>query len=193
MSRDIATIILRTVSAWALSPYLTLSSFVTPSTSIATSSPNSRRQLLERVVGVFDRVVQERRRDRARSEAEIREDLRDGERMRDVRLAALTRLAGVGALGDGVGALDDRQVALGMVRAHRPQELLDVIAARRPREDPRNETAKRRGLRGQGGTVSVIRSSPLRWIRQSYARAEGGLRPGRPPARAPRGRARRAP
>ena len=41
MSRDIATIILRTVSACALSPYLTLSSFVTPSTSIATSSPNS--------------------------------------------------------------------------------------------------------------------------------------------------------
>ncbi len=41
MSRDIATIILRTVSACALSPYLTLSSLVTPSTSIATSSPNS--------------------------------------------------------------------------------------------------------------------------------------------------------
>ncbi len=41
MSFDIATIILRTVSAWALSPYLTLSSLVTPSTSIATSSPKS--------------------------------------------------------------------------------------------------------------------------------------------------------
>ncbi len=40
MSFDIATIILRTVSACALSPYLTLSSLVTPSTSIATSSPN---------------------------------------------------------------------------------------------------------------------------------------------------------
>ena len=43
MSFDIATIILRTVSAWALSPYLTLSSLVTPSTSIAISSPNSSR------------------------------------------------------------------------------------------------------------------------------------------------------
>ena len=42
MSRDIATIILRIVSASALSPYFTLSSLVTPSTSSATSSPNSR-------------------------------------------------------------------------------------------------------------------------------------------------------
>ena len=43
MSRDIATIILRMVSACAESPYLTLSSLVTPSTSAATSSPKSER------------------------------------------------------------------------------------------------------------------------------------------------------
>ena len=43
MSRDIATTILRTVSACAASPYLTLSSLVTPSTSSAISSPNSPR------------------------------------------------------------------------------------------------------------------------------------------------------
>ncbi len=43
MSLLIATTILRTVSAWALSPYFSLSSFVTPSTSIATSSPKSAR------------------------------------------------------------------------------------------------------------------------------------------------------
>ena len=43
MSRDIATIILRMVSACAESPYLTLSSLVTPSTSWATSSPKSAR------------------------------------------------------------------------------------------------------------------------------------------------------
>ena len=41
MSRDIATTILRTVSASAEAPYLTLSSLVTPSTSAATSSPKS--------------------------------------------------------------------------------------------------------------------------------------------------------
>ena len=43
MSRDMATTILRTVSASAESPYLTLSSLVTPSTSAAMSSPNSPR------------------------------------------------------------------------------------------------------------------------------------------------------
>jgi hypothetical protein len=43
MSFDIATTIFRTVSACALSPYLSLSSLVTPSTSIAISSPKSCR------------------------------------------------------------------------------------------------------------------------------------------------------
>ena len=43
MSRDIATTILRTVSASATSPYLTLSSLVTPSTRAAISSPKSAR------------------------------------------------------------------------------------------------------------------------------------------------------
>ena len=43
MSRDMATTILRTVSASAEAPYLTLSSLVTPSTRAAMSSPNSPR------------------------------------------------------------------------------------------------------------------------------------------------------
>ncbi len=41
MSRAMATTILRTVSACAASPYVTLSSLVTPSTSMAISSPYS--------------------------------------------------------------------------------------------------------------------------------------------------------
>jgi len=41
MSRAIAMTILRTVSAWAASPYLTLSNLVTPSTRSAISSPKS--------------------------------------------------------------------------------------------------------------------------------------------------------
>jgi len=43
MSRLIATTILRIVSALALSPYVIRSSFVTPSTMVATSSPYSSR------------------------------------------------------------------------------------------------------------------------------------------------------
>ena len=88
-----ATTILRTVSAWALSPYFTLSSFVTPSTSIATSSPKSSRQRVERVVGVFDRVVQQRGGERLWPEPEVGEDLGDRHRMGDVRLTAAAQLA----------------------------------------------------------------------------------------------------
>ena len=42
-SFDMAMTIFRTVSAWAESPYFSLSSLVTPSTSSATSSPKSAR------------------------------------------------------------------------------------------------------------------------------------------------------
>ena len=91
MSFDIATIILRTVSACALSPYLTLSSLVTPSTSIAISSPNASRSSSS-VYSVSSTVS-------CRSaaaivfgtDAEVGEDLGDGDRMRDVRLAAERR------------------------------------------------------------------------------------------------------
>ena len=55
MSRAIATIILRMVSAWAVSPYWTFSSLVTPSTSWATSSPKSERSS-SRVYGVSSTV-----------------------------------------------------------------------------------------------------------------------------------------
>ncbi len=55
MSRDIATIILRIVSACAESPYWTLSSLVTPSTIWATSSPKSSRHCLS-VYGVSSTV-----------------------------------------------------------------------------------------------------------------------------------------
>ncbi len=55
MSRDIATTILRTVSASAAAPYLTLSSLVTPSTSAAISSPNWPRSSVS-VYGVSSTV-----------------------------------------------------------------------------------------------------------------------------------------
>lgn len=110
-----------------------------------------RRQVVEPVGGVLDRIVEERRGDRPRSEPQVGEDLRDRERMRDVRLAALPRLTTVRLVGDRIGALEDDEVALGMVRPHRPQQLLDIIPSRRPREDPRHESSKRRCRRGGNG------------------------------------------
>ena len=69
-------------------------------------------QLLERVAGVFDGVVQQRRDQRGRVHAQFGEDVRDGERMRDVRVAGLAELAGVPLLGDVVGALQQREIRL---------------------------------------------------------------------------------
>jgi hypothetical protein len=112
--------------------------------------PEVGGQLVERVVGVFDRVMQQRGRDGPGAQAEVGEDLRHGQRMRDVRLTALAHLPRVRALRNRVGPLDDREIALGVMGANRAQQLLDIVATRRPGEDPRYEPAKRRGLRGRG-------------------------------------------
>ncbi len=70
-------------------------------------------ELRERVVGVLDRVVQQRGGERRPVEPELGEDRRDRDGVRDVRVAALAQLAAVGALGGLVGALDDAEVRAG--------------------------------------------------------------------------------
>ena len=96
MSRAIATTILRTVSACAASPYLTLSSLVTPSTSVGDLVAEVAAQRRPGVyVGVLDRVVQQRRAQRRRRHAELGQDRGDRERVGDVRVAALAQLAAV--------------------------------------------------------------------------------------------------
>ena len=66
--------------------------------------------LLGGELGVFERVVQDRRDDRLGVHAELGEDAGDGDRMRDVRLAALARLAFVGERADFVRAADARDL-----------------------------------------------------------------------------------
>ena len=99
--------------------------------------------LVERVVGVFDGVVQQRRRDGLRSDAEVGEDLRDRDRVRDVRLAALALLALVGALGGRVRALDEREVGLRVVHPHGAHQRVDRAGRLRLREDARHQAAQR--------------------------------------------------
>ena len=142
MSRLIATIILRIVSASALSPYFTLSSLVTPSTSWATSSPKSRAHVVEGVRRVLDRVVEQRRDQRRLGHAELGEDRRHRERVGDVGLAALALLAAVHPLGGDVGALEQRQVGLGVVGPDRAEQRLeDRVARLAPGADPRQPGA----------------------------------------------------
>ena len=73
-------------------------------------------QLRERVVGVLDGVVQQRRTQGRRRHAELGEDRRHRERVGDVGIAALAGLPLVHPLGDLVRLLDRRDVALGMGR-----------------------------------------------------------------------------
>ena len=78
-----------------------------------------------------------------RAEAEVGEDLRDRDRVRDVRLAALALLPVVRLLGGRVGALDDREIGLRVVRPHRPEQRVDGTGRLRAREDARDRTAQR--------------------------------------------------
>ena len=110
MSLAIATTILRTVSDWAASPKLTLSSLVTPSTSMATSGPNSVFRSVEGVGRVLDGVVQQRGGQSGAAQAQFGEDGGYGHRVRDVRIPALALLPAVAALGHDEGALDEVEV-----------------------------------------------------------------------------------
>ena len=116
MSPAIATIILRTFSAWASSRVRegSFSSFVSPSTMCATSSPKSALDALERDRRVLHRVVQERRLQRGGVQPELRQDHRDRERVLDERLAGQAHLALVRGLRREVGALQVLRSAFGL-------------------------------------------------------------------------------
>jgi hypothetical protein len=156
-SRAIATTILRMVSASAALPSSTLSSFVTPSTRCATSSPKVAAQPLQRVVGVLDGVVQQRRDERRRVHAQLGQDRRHGQRVGDVRIARLALLARVPGVGDVVGALQQRQVRLRVQDAvHRGERFQDRLdRARALRGHPPGEAGAHalggRGLGRSGG------------------------------------------
>ena len=71
-------------------------------------------QLLQRVAGVLDGVVQQRRDQRDGVHPQLGQDRGHGERVGDVRVARLALLALVLGVGDVVGALQQRQVRLGV-------------------------------------------------------------------------------
>ncbi|CAM5719115.1 hypothetical protein SVIOM342S_07310 [Streptomyces violaceorubidus] len=84
-------------------------------------------QVLQAVLGVLDGVVQQPGHQGGRIHAQLGEDGSDGERVRDVRVAALALLAAVPAFGDLVGALDlaqGRRLDLRVVAAHYAQQRL---------------------------------------------------------------------
>ena len=96
---------------------------------------------------------------RLRADAEIGEDLRDRDRMGDVRLAALALLPVVRPLGGRVRALDQRDVGLRMVR---PTVRISVSTAPGGCEREKSRGTRRRSDAVVGGCSRVSVTSALR-------------------------------
>ena len=117
MSSAIASSILRMFSACCCSwlCVLNFDSFVTPSTRRATFGAEALLDVAEAVLGVLRDVVEQLALDGDRVDAEVGEDLRRFDRVRDERLARRPLLAGVGLDGEVEGALDAAQVRVRVV------------------------------------------------------------------------------
>ena len=71
--------------------------------------------LIQRVVGVLHRVMQQTGRHHNRPHAQIRENLGNGQRMDDVRFARLAALGGVLDDGTPVGTVENGQILIGVM------------------------------------------------------------------------------
>ena len=98
---------------------------VTPSTSSATSSPNSSLDLLERGERVLDRVVQQPGDDHRLVEPQVRDDARDLERVHRYGSPDLRTLLGVQLGCERVGALDRAGVGVVPGFLQRGDQLVD--------------------------------------------------------------------
>src|SRR5206468_3526200 len=92
--------------------------------------------VLDGLRGVLGHVMQERRRDRRRIHAELRDEHRDRGRVRDVRLAGHALLAFVGLGRVSVRAADELRVALGVVAEYFLREGVGVDVAVALRAQP---------------------------------------------------------
>ncbi len=116
--------------------------------------------LLERVRRVLDGVVEQGRDQGRLGHADVGQDRGDRERVGDVGVAALAGLAGVELLGDPVGALDQREVGLGVVGADRPEQRLELgilrlVALRAPIRARRLRMARGDGSRSAARSRAV--------------------------------------
>ena len=116
-------------------------SLVTPSTSVATSSPNCSRTSSSDARRVLDRVVQQRRAQRLGVEAHAGADLRDADRVDDEVLAGLAPLVGVVLAGEDERRLDARR---GRSRPRASSACSSTIAKR-------SESSRARAASGRRG------------------------------------------
>jgi hypothetical protein len=119
-------------------------------------------ELVERVGGVLDRVVQQRGAQRLGVHAEFGEDRGHRERMGDVRIAALALLLAVVVGRDVIGALDDTHVRLGMCVPERLDQRFEYrihdgsTLGAEPGEPPADPGGRGRN-RGRGSPIALVR------------------------------------
>ena len=141
----------RSFSDWAS----ILLSLVTPSTSRATSLPNSFSISSRRRERVLDRVVEDRGGDGLVVELEVGEDPRDLDRMAEIGVARGALLGAVRLHREDVGAIDQPLVRVGIVGA----DLLDqfVLSQHRLRWGGRALLCKReRKRRSRARTLGAV-------------------------------------
>ena len=98
-------------------------------------------QRVQRVAGVLDGVVQQRRYQCRGVHAQLGEDVRDRQRVGDVGVPGAPHLGGVLGLGHLVGALQDRQVGFGVELAvHRDQRFEHRVQRAARRRHPAGQT-----------------------------------------------------
>ena len=95
---------------------------------------------LLRDAGVFDGVVQQRRRDGGLVQSQVGGDIGDGDRVGDVGLAGSAKLALVGLDGGRAGASNDLDVAVGVVLEESPDEAINGPGQRGVSRGARSET-----------------------------------------------------
>ena len=83
-------------------------------------------QLLERVVGVLNRIVQQRRDERRNRHSHLGQDRCHRDGMGDVGFTRLSHLAAMMGLSGAIGALNDANVRLRVVRSQGTYERLDL-------------------------------------------------------------------
>jgi len=132
----------------------------------------------QRVAGVLDRVVQERRRKRGRQHPQLREDGGDGDRVGDVGVTAAADLPGVGLLRDLVGLQDDADVRLRVVRPEGCHQRFDQrghgVAARTEADEAREHARHRDGCRRVRVESQIVRHWTI--VRPPVTPSEGSRR-----------------
>jgi hypothetical protein len=119
-------------------------------------------QRLQGVGGVLHRVVQQRGDQRGGVHAQLGEDLRDGEWMGDVRLAALAQLAAVHALRDAVRAAQGGRIRPGVDGAVGADQGGDRVRAVGPGQHRAQSLGEAGGRAGTRLEVHSNTPSPLR-------------------------------